>query len=280
MVKFETKLEEDLQMKLAIIGLGNMGQSILSGILKQNIIKADNIIAADKKFSDPDFKLEDRFSEITLTSDNQKAASKADYIILAVKPQIIKFVLEDIKNSSDTKVIISIAAGVKTELLAQYFGSEAKLVRVMPNTPALVAEGMSALYYSQEVEADEKAFVEKIFKALGETAEVKEGEMDAVTGLSGSGPAFVYLFIEALADAGVLKGLDRQTALKLAAQTVKGGAEMVLSTGSHPAELKDMVASPAGTTIAGIAELENNAFRSAVIKAVKKAAERSEELGK
>jgi pyrroline-5-carboxylate reductase len=185
-------------MKLAIIGLGNMGQAILSGILRQNIIKAENIIAADKKFSDPDFKL-------------------------AVKPQIIKFVLEDIKNDADSKIIISIAAGVKTDLLSQYFGSNAKLVRVMPNTPALVAEGMSALYYSREIEADEKAFVEKIFKALGETAEVKEEEMDAVTGLSGSGPAYVYLFIAALADAGVLKGLDRQTALKLAAQTVKVG---------------------------------------------------------
>jgi len=267
-------------MKLAIIGLGNMGQAILSGILKHNIIKAENITAADKKFADPDFELEDQFSEITITADNQKAAQKADYIILAVKPQIIKFVLEDIKNDADSKIIISIAAGVKTGLLAQYFGSNAKIIRIMPNTPALVAEGMSALYYSPEVEADEKAFVEKIFKSLGKTAEVKEDEMDAVTGLSGSGPAFVYLFIEALADAGVLKGLNRQTALELAAQTVKGGAEMVLRSGKHPAELKDMVASPAGTTIAGIAELEDNAFRSTVIKAVKAAVERSKELGK
>ena len=267
-------------MKLAIIGLGNMGRAILSGILKQNIIKAENIIAADKKIANSGFKVEEEFSEISLTADNQKAARKADYIILAVKPQVIKFVLEDIKNDSAAKVIISIAAGVKTDLLSQYFGSKAKIVRIMPNTPALVGAGMSALYFSRQVEADEKAFVEKIFGALGETAEVKENEMDAVTGLSGSGPAFVYLFIEALADAGVLKGLDRQTALKLAAQTVKGGAEMALKSGKHPAELKDMVASPAGTTIAGIAELEANAFRSSVISAVKTAAERSEELGK
>jgi pyrroline-5-carboxylate reductase len=267
-------------MKLAIIGLGNMGQAIISGILKQNIIEAKNIIAADKKFSDPDFKLSDQFSEIEITEDNQQAVQKADYIILAVKPQIIKFVLEDIKKNAAAKVIISIAAGVKTNMLAQYFGSNAKIIRVMPNNPALVSQGMSALYYSLSVEADEKAFVEKIFRALGKTAEVKEEKMDAVTGLSGSGPAYVYLFIEALADAGVLNGLDRQTALKLAAQTVKGGAEMVLSTGRHPAELKDMVCSPAGTTIAGVAELEENAFRSAVIKAVKRAVERSEELGK
>lgn len=267
-------------MKLAIIGLGNMGQAILSGILKQNIMRPENIIAADKKFADSEFKVKDQFAEITLTADNQKAADEADYIILAVKPQIIKFVLEDIKNDAANKIIISIAAGVKTELLFDYLGSTAKIVRVMPNTPALVGEGMSALYYSPKVEADEKVFVDKIFNSLGETVEVKESTMDAVTGLSGSGPAFVYIFIEALADAGVLNGLDRQTALKLAAQTVKGGAEMVLNTDSHPAELKDMVASPAGTTIAGIAELEDNAFRSAVIKAVKKAAQRSEELGK
>ena len=267
-------------MKLTIIGLGNMGQAILSGILKQDIIKAKNITAADKKFADPDFKKQEQLAEVTITDDNQKAAREADYIILAVKPQTIKYVLEEIKNEAASKIIISIAAGIKTELLAQYFGTDAKIVRVMPNTPALIAEGMSALYYSSKVEADEKAFIEKIFKALGKTAVVKEEEMDAVTGLSGSGPAFVYLFIEALADAGVLKGLDRKTALKLAAQTVKGGAEMALNSGKHPAELKDMVCSPAGTTIAGVAELEANAFRSAVIKAVKTAAERSEELGK
>ena len=266
-------------MKLAIIGLGNMGQAILSGILKQDIIKAENIIAADKKFAASDYEVKSEFKEITLTADNKKAAQKADYIILAVKPQIIEFVLEDIKSNADSTVIISIAAGVKTRLLAQYFGSNAKIIRVMPNTPALVAQGMSALYYSDPVEADEKAFVEKMFNSFGKTAEVKESEMDAVTGLSGSGPAFVYLFIEALADAGVLKGLARKTALKLAAQTVKGGAEMVLKSNKHPAELKDMVTSPAGTTIAGVETLEEKAFRSAVIKAVKKAAERSEELG-
>lgn len=267
-------------MKLAIIGLGNMGEAILSGILNQDLVQPENITAADKKFADPEYKLSDKFSQITTTADNKLAAAEADYIILAVKPQIINLVLEGIKEEAAAKVIISIAAGVKTTLLAQYFGSRAKIVRVMPNTPALVAEGMSALYYTPAVEADEKAFVDKIFNSLGKTAEVKEEEMDAVTGLSGSGPAFVYLFIEALSDAGVLKGLDRQTALKLAAQTVKGGAEMVLSSDKHPAELKDMVCSPAGTTIAGVAELEENSFRSSVIKAVKAAAERSEELGK
>lgn len=267
-------------MKLAIIGLGNMGQAILSGILNNNIVKPENIIAADKKFAEPDFDQSAEFSKITMTADNQFAVKNADYVILAVKPQIIKLILDEIKKEAASKIIISIAAGIRTELLSQYFGSKAKLIRVMPNTPALVGEGMSAIYYSQTIEADEKAFIEKIFSSLGKTVEVKEKDMDAVTGLSGSGPAYVYLFIEAMADAGVLKGLDRQTALKLAAQTVKGGAEMVLETGRHPAELKDQVASPAGTTIAGIAELEASSFRSAVIGAVEKAVERSEELGK
>lgn len=267
-------------MKLAIIGLGNMGKAILSGILAQNLIKAKEIIVADKKIAAPDFELEAEFSQINLSSDNREAVKKADAVILAVKPQIIKLVLQEIKNDCANKIIISVAAGIKTSMLAQYFGEKAKMVRIMPNTPALVSSGMSAVYYSKAVTEEEKDFVEKIFSSLGETTEIKESEMDAVTGLSGSGPAFVYLFIEALADAGVLKGLDRQTALKLAAQTVKGGAEMVLKSDKHPAELKDMVASPAGTTIAGLAELEYNGFRSTVIKAVKAAAERSEELGK
>ena len=267
-------------MKLAIIGLGNMGRAILDGILNNNILKAEEIIAADKKFEDAAAREENKYENLNFTSDNLEAVKKAEYIILAVKPQIIKNVLDEIKDNIENKVLISIAAGIKTGLLSEFIGENSKLVRVMPNTPALVGSGMSAIYYTKAVEADEMAFIEKIFNSFGEVTEVEEKDMDAVTALSGSGPAFVYLFIEALSDAGVLKGLDRKTALKLAAQTVKGGAEMVLDGGQHPAQLKDMVTSPAGTTIAGVAVLEENAFRSAVIKAVSKAAERSEELGK
>lgn len=267
-------------MKLAIIGFGNMGQAILDGILDNNILKAEEIIAADKKFEGTVLEEEKKYKNLSFTTDNLEAVKKAEYIILAVKPQIIKYVLDEIKEGTKDKVIISIAAGIKTQLLADFLGEKSKLVRVMPNTPALVAAGMSAVYYSEAVETDEQAFVEKIFDSLGEVTEVEEKDMDAVTALSGSGPAFVYLFIEALSDAGVFNGLDRKTALKLAAQTVKGGAEMVLKSGHHPAQLKDMVTSPAGTTIAGVASLEENGFRSAVINAVNRAAERSEELGK
>lgn len=266
-------------MKLAIIGLGNMGRAILDGILTENILDINQIIAADKKFANQDFKLADRFKDLKITVDNKEAA-RADYIILAVKPQIAKKVLKEIKNEAKKKVIISIAAGIKTEVLEQYFGFKAKIVRAMPNTPALVGEAMSALYFSPHLEAEEIALVEKIFDSFGKTVRVAEKEMDAVTGLSGSGPAYVYLFIEALADAGVLKGLSRENSLKLAAQTLKGGAEMVLKTQKGPAQLKNMVCSPAGTTIEGVAVLEENNFRSAVIKAVSRAVERSEELGK
>ncbi|MCC3145019.1 pyrroline-5-carboxylate reductase [Halanaerobium sp. Z-7514] len=267
-------------MKLAIIGLGNMGQTILEGILNNNILAAEDIAAADKKFAAADFALKNKYPEIHFTSDNKEAVFEADYVILAVKPQIFSQVLEEIKALSADKLIISIAAGIKREFIEAKLSQNSRVVRVMPNTPALVGEGMSALSFADDLAEKERLFVKKVFKAFGRIIEVKEEQMDAVTALSGSGPAFVYLFIEALSDAGVLKGLDRQTALKLAAQTLKGGAEMVLESQKHPAELKDMVTSPGGTTIAGVASLEESGFRSAVIKAVSAAAERSEELGK
>ncbi|SFL37939.1 pyrroline-5-carboxylate reductase [Halanaerobium salsuginis] len=265
-------------MKLAIIGLGNMGQAILAGIAEKEVVPLDKIIVADKRTTVQN-KLQTKYSNLQFTTDNKKAA-QADYIILAVKPQVIRSVLEEIREVNNKQIIISIAAGVKMKLLNRYLGEEAKIIRVMPNTPALVGAGMSVLNFSASVLAEEKDFVQSIFAALGLSKEASEEDMDAVTGLSGSGPAFVYLFIEALADAGVLKGLNRETALQLAAQTVKGSAEMVLKTDKHPAELKDMVTSPAGTTIAGVAALEAAGFRSAVIEAVTKATERSEELGK
>lgn len=266
-------------MELAIIGLGNMGQAILDGILENNLINAEDIIAADKKFSYESFKEKNKYPELNFTSDNVEAVSKCDLVILAVKPQIIDFVLSDIKQAAADKNIISIAAGITTSHIKDILGSSSKITRIMPNTPALVSEGMSAVSFAENIDKKEKEIVLDIFSALGKVVEVEEKDMDAVTALSGSGPAFVYIFIEALSDAGVLKGLDRETSLKLAAQTVKGGAEMILKTDKHPAELKDMVTSPAGTTINGVAALENNKFRSAVIQAVSAAAERSEELG-
>ncbi|ADQ15276.1 pyrroline-5-carboxylate reductase [Halanaerobium hydrogeniformans] len=267
-------------MKLAIIGLGNMGQTILDGILKNNILVAEEIAAADKKFAADDFSLKNKYPGLYFTAENKEAVLKADYVILAVKPQIFSKVLSEIKTICDDKTIISIAAGIKRAFIEEQVPNNTGVVRVMPNTPALVGEGMSALSFSKKLAEKEKTFVKSIFKSFGKIIEIEEEQMDAVTALSGSGPAFVYLFIEALSDAGVLNGLDREKALKLAAQTVKGGAEMILQSKKHPAELKDMVTSPGGTTIAGLASLEESAFRSAVIKAVSAAAKRSEELGK
>lgn len=267
-------------MNLAIIGLGKMGEAILDSILNNKILEADQIIAADKKFSEANFELPAKYKNLKITADNKKAVLEADYIILAVKPQIIKFVLDDLKNLIASKVVISIAAGIKTKTLEKYLGLKTKIVRAMPNTPALVAEAVTALYFSDSVQADEIALVEKIFKSMGKIVRIPENKMDAVTGLSGSGPAYAYLFIEALADAGVLNGLARDSSIKLAAQTLKGAAEMVLQTAKHPAELKDSVTSPGGTTIAALAVLEENNFRSALIKAVTKSVQCSQELGK
>jgi len=270
-------------MELSIIGLGNMGQAILKGILNNEIIKSENITAADKKFisaeSADKISMQDGYQDLNFTADNREAVKNSNYIILAVKPQVIDFVLDEIKDFTADKNIISIAAGISRKHIENYLGKKTKITRIMPNTPALVSEGMSALSFSANIEEKEKVFIMEIFNSFGKTVEVKEEDMDAVTAVSGSGPAFVYLFIEALSDAGVLKGLDRSTALKLAAQTVKGAAEMVLETDKHPGELKDMVTSPAGTTIAGTSSLENDGFRAAVINAASAAADRSEELG-
>ncbi len=266
-------------MKLAVIGLGNMGTAILKGIREAGIFKAENITACDKKFSDPDNRPDEDFGQVSFTDDNRIGVKEADVVLLSVKPQIIEHVLEEISDLSSGKLFISIAAGIKIDYFKQKLGNNAKIIRVMPNTPALINSGAAALSPDGSINSEELKIAEKIFSAVGETAVIEEEYMDAVTGLSGSGPAFIYILIEAMSDAGVLNGLTRETALKLAAQTVKGSAEMVLKTGRHPAELKDMVASPAGTTIAGLSVLEDRAFRASIIEAVNRAAERSEELG-
>jgi pyrroline-5-carboxylate reductase len=247
----------------------------------------------------------------TAYASNAEAAQKGDYIFLAVKPQALGAVLEGIapvlknrlaaagakgamaKNAgargakaAGTKagarkipVLVSMAAGWPIAKIQAAAGGHVPVIRIMPNTPALVSKGMIAMAASAEAAADRVGELEKMLKAAGEVDRLEERYLDAVTGLSGSGPAFVYLFIEALADGGVRAGLPRDKALRYAAQTVLGSAAMVQETGKHPGELKDMVASPGGTTIAGIAALEKRAFRGAVIEAVEAAWRRSAELG-
>jgi pyrroline-5-carboxylate reductase len=209
------------------------------------------------------------------------AIDAAEIVVVAVKPQIVPKVLSSITSQNphawQNKLVVSIAAGVTMKQLGDWTGAD-RIVRVMPNTPAMVGMWASAYCCAECVSTDDRAELVLLLDAIGISVEVPEYQLDAVTGLSGSGPAYVFTFIESLADGGVMAGLPRDTAMKLAIQTVRGAAELLLRSGEHPGVLKDAVASPAGTTIAGLARLEQNAFRSAAMEAVVAAAKRSEEL--
>jgi len=216
---------------------------------------------------------------VKVEAENSLAASAGDVVILAVKPGVIGTVCDELSGTLRGKLVVSVAAGVDSQALLDILGADARLVRVMPNTPALVGEGMSALCASGAADGQDLNTVRKVFDAVGKTVIVPEDQMDAVTALSGSGPAFVFLVIESLADGGVKAGLTRSDAMTLAAQTVLGSARMVAETGKHPGVLKDMVASPSGTTIEGLHHLEKSGLRGALIGAVTAAARRSRELG-
>jgi pyrroline-5-carboxylate reductase len=222
----------------------------------------------------------------TVLMSNREAAAWGDYIFLAVKPQVLGMVLTEITptlrerlGTGKPPALVSMAAGWSIGKIQTAAGASAPVARIMPNTPALVGKGMIALAASPDLPAEKLAELETILGGAGVVDRVQESYLEAVTGLSGSGPAFVYLFIEALADGGVCAGLPRDKALRYAAQTVLGSAAMVRETGKHPGELKDMVCSPGGTTIAGVAALESGAFRGVVMKAVEAAWRRSTELG-
>ena len=256
-----------------------MAEAIIKGLIQSGRVKPAEIEASDSSFERLNVIVEGY--GIEGHNKNFEVARRADVIILAVKPQVMDAALKDIKDEiSDKKLVISIAAGIKIEKLESGLGKGARIVRVMPNTPALVLAGVSALFASDSVTEEDMDVAKAVFDAVGETVVVdKEELMDAVTGLSGSGPAFVYTFIEALSDAGVKVGLPRNISNRLATQTVLGSAKVVSELKRHPAELRDMVTSPGGTTIAGIGKLEEKGFRSAVISAVEAATKRSKELG-
>lgn len=253
--------------KVGFIGTGNMGYAMMKGIV-------DSLKDVELLYTDVNKKrLEEIKSDIgfNYVNSNSECVEKSKYIVLAVKPQYYTQVLDDIKEViTNQHIIISIAPGIKIDDLKNKLGNETKIVRAMPNTPALVGQGMSAVSFSDDDYAtDEKDMVTSIFKSFGEMVELPEHLMNAVVAVSGSSPAYVYMFIEAMADAGVLFGLPRDTSYKLAAGAVLGSAKMVLETGKHPGELKDAVCSPGGTTIEAVSELEKNGFRSAVIQAMK-----------
>jgi pyrroline-5-carboxylate reductase len=264
--------------QIGFIGAGNMGEALIRGLVNANVVPPDAIWASDVRLQR--LKELDRTYGIQLAADNGEAVRQADVVIVAVKPQIIIAVLREIAPAvTRKKLMISIAAGISTARIRAVLGKEVRLIRAMPNTPALVQEGATAIARAEGLEPDDLEVAGEVFSAVGRVVVLEEELMDAVTGLSGSGPAYVALVIESLADGGVKMGLDRVTAMTLATQTVLGAAKLLLETGMHPGALKDMVSSPGGTSIAGIAALEDGGVRTTFIKAVERATHRSKELG-
>jgi len=265
-------------LTVGFVGGGNMGEALMKGLLGANLVPSGSIHATDVRLDR--LKQLDRQYGIQVSSDNAELVRRSDIVILAVKPQIMEAVLKEIAPAvTRKKLLISIAAGVSTSKIRAVLHKDARLIRVMPNTPALVLEGVTAIAKADGLEPDDLDTAGEIFSAVGRVVVLDEALMDAVTGLSGSGPAYVAVVIESLADGGVRMGLDRITAMTLATQTVLGAAKLLLETGLHPGALKDMVSSPGGTSIAGIAALEEGGIRTTFIKAVERATERSRELG-
>jgi pyrroline-5-carboxylate reductase len=262
-------------IKFGIIGGGVMAEAILTRLLAAGVYTADTILVSEPQAVRRDF-LQQQYG-VNVTSENQLAASASEVLLLAIKPQIFDLAIAGLAPNPDN-TIVSILAGVPLSRLEGAFPQQA-VIRVMPNTPATVGAGMTAIAAGTQAQVQQIDKAKSIFTAVGEVVEVSESLMDAVTGLSGSGPAFVAIAVEALADGGVASGLPRAIALQLAIQTVLGTATLLKETDLHPGVLKDRVTSPGGTTIAGVAKLESLGLRSALIEAVKAATERSRQLG-
>ncbi len=253
-------------MKLGFIGCGNMAGAIIGGILKNHVCSAEEIIGS--ALTESGRKKAEQTYGIRMTSDNRQVAQESEIVFLAVKPQYYEEVLNEIKeNISKSKIFVSIAPGKTLEWMESILGEDVKIVRTMPNTPALVGEGMTAVCVNSNVTGQELDTVKQILTACGQVEIISEKLMDVVVGVSGSSPAYVFMFIEAMADAAVADGMPRAQAYRFAAQSVLGSAKMVLDTGIHPGELKDMVCSPGGTTIQAVRVLEEKGLRSAVFEA-------------
>lgn len=263
---------------IGFLGGGNMAEALVKGLLRARVAEAREIVCSDRA--------EERGALLTqrhgvrFTTSNAEVVRVAEVLVLAVKPQVLGAVLDEVGAGIDAgKLLVSIAAGVPLAAIERRVARGARVIRTMPNTPALVGAGATALVAGAHATAQDLARARALFEAVGRTVVVDEAQLDAVTGLSGSGPAYVYLVIEALADAGVRAGLPRATAQALAAQTVLGSAQLVLESGEHPARLKDQVTSPGGTTIAGVYALEAAGVRAGLMDAVDAATRRSRELG-
>ncbi|EDT76888.1 pyrroline-5-carboxylate reductase [Clostridium butyricum] len=265
--------------KVGFIGCGNMGSSMVGGLIKSGFLKSEEIIVSTKTEASSK-KLRDEF-KVATTLDSKTVAKESETIILAVKPNMYKSVVEEIKSElTEDKLIITIAAGISIENMEEWLGDDLKIIRTMPNTPALVGQAMSAVCPNKNVSEEELKYCINIFESFGECEVLEEKYFDGFIAVAGSSPAYVFMFIEAMADGAVKLGIPRAKAYKMAAQSVLGSAKMVLETGKHPGELKDMVCSPAGTTIDAVVELEKLGFRNSVIQAMDKCAEKSKNMHK
>lgn len=264
-------------MKIGFIGLGNMADAIIGGMLKEGIVKSGDIIGSAK--TNVTMERMAKKYDICVTNDNAEVASKAEVLILAVKPQFFEEVIGDIRTvTSEETLIISIAAGKSIAWIEEAFGKPVKLVRCMPNTPALVGEGCTGVCVNERVSEEEKNYSIRLMESFGKASLIPERLIDAVGAVSGSSPAFVFMFIEAMADAGVAAGMTRVQAYEFAAQAVYGSAKLMLESGRHPGELKDMVCSPGGTTIQGVKVLEEKGMRGAVMSALAACVEKTKKL--
>ena len=263
---------------IGFIGAGNMAEALIRGLVNGKHIAADRITASAPR--------EDRLVELRtqygiITSRDNKVVAKNQIVVLSVKPQIMDKVLREVgEHIRSGTLVISIAAGVDTETIESAVAEGVRVVRAMPNTPALVGAGATAVSAGRHASEEDLAHAKALFDAVGITVVLDESHLDAVTGLSGSGPAYIFLILEALADAGVKVGLSRRNAQRLAAQTVMGSAKLLLETDEHPGRLKDMVTSPGGTAIAGLHTLEEGGLRTTLINAVETATKRARELGR
>lgn len=269
----------DMGIKIGFIGTGNMGASILKGIIRSGFARPEDIYVFDADKGRMEALAEE--TGVAACCDNAELVRMSDYIILAVKPAVVPQVLSEVKGSfTDAKVLVSIAAGISIDMLKKHADRSIKIVRTMPNLPLMAGEGMTVISFGENISEEEKKVVKDLFRGSGEAEELDEKLMNAVIALTGSSPAYIFMMIEAMADGAVQQGIPRKTAYRLAAQTVLGSAKMVLETGLHPAELKDQVCSPGGTTIEAVEALEKHGFRNAVMSAMKACTARALEIGR
>ena len=266
-----------MNKKIGFIGCGNMAQAMITALVKSKIIDANQIIVSNR--SKDILEKMNKEHGINIASNNIEVAEKCDIVIIAVKPHLYEMVMKEIKDSvSKDKIFVSIAPGKTMEFLEAHLGADTKILRTMPNTPSMVSEGMTAICPNQNINSEELELLIKLIESFGAVEIIEEKLFDAVVAVSGSSPAYVFMFIEAMADAAVLQGMPRAQAYRFAGQAVLGSAKMLLESQMHPGELKDMVCSPGGTTIEAVAVLEEKGMRSAVIEAMRKCSQKSKEM--